>query len=257
MAQTITPQPAKRGPVTGTAGKRTARRKPFLLDLYSTAVGKKYVMAITGIIGIGFVVMHMLGNLKVYLGVVDGRYDIDVYGEYLREILVPILPRTWFLWIMRLVLIGALVLHVHAAYGLTVINRKARPVKYQSARDYEIANFASRTMRWTGIIVLLFLFWHLADFTWGWANPGFERGEVYRNMDASLSRVPVAILYIVANIALGIHLFHGVWSLFQSMGWSNPRFNRWRRGFATAFAAIIVIGNVSFPVAVLAGIVGN
>jgi succinate dehydrogenase / fumarate reductase, cytochrome b subunit len=135
MAQTITPQPAERGPVTGTAGKRAARRKPFLLDLYSTAVGKKYVMAITGIIGIGFVVTHMLGNLKVYLGVVDGRYDIDVYGEYLREILVPILPRTWFLWIMRLVLIAALVLHVHAAYGLTVINRKARAVKYQSARD--------------------------------------------------------------------------------------------------------------------------
>ena len=255
MAQTITPQPAKRGPVTGTAGKRTARRKPFLLDLYSTAVGKKYVMAITGIIGIGFVVMHMLGNLKVYLGVVDGRYDIDVYGEYLREILVPILPRTWFLWIMRLVLIGALVLHVHAAYGLTVINRKARPVKYQSARDYEIANFASRTMRWTGIIVLLFLFWHLADFTWGWANPGFERGEVYRNMDASLSRVPVAILYIVANIALGIHLFHGVWSLFQSMGWNNPRFNKWRRHLATGIATVIVVGNVSFPIMALAGVI--
>ena len=88
-------------------------------------------------------------------------------------------------------------------------------------------------MRWTGIIVLLFLFWHLADFTWGWFNPGFVRGEVYRNVDASLSRMPVAILYIVANIALGIHLFHGVWSLFQSMGWNNPRFNQWRRGLAT------------------------
>jgi len=259
MAQTISPQPAQppaqRGPVTGTAGKRAGRRKPFLLDIYSTAVGKKYVMAITGIIGIGFVVMHMLGNLKVYLGVVDGRYDIDVYGEYLREILVPILPRTWFLWGLRIILITALILHVHAAYGLTVINRKARPVKYQSARDYEIANFASRTMRWTGIIVLLFLFWHLADFTWGWFNPGFERGQVYRNMDASLSRVPVAILYIVANIALGIHLFHGVWSLFQSMGWNNPRFNKWRRHLATGIATAIVVGNVSFPIMTLAGVI--
>ncbi len=259
MAQTITPQPsqppAERGPVTGTASRRTGRRKPFLLDIYSTAVGKKYVMAITGIIGIGFVVMHMLGNLKVYLGVVDGRYDIDVYGEYLREILVPILPRTWFLWGLRIILIVALILHLHAAYGLTVINRKARPVKYQSARDYEIANFASRTMRWTGIIVLLFLFWHLADFTWGWFNPGFERGQVYRNMDASLSRVPVAILYIVANIALGIHLFHGVWSLFQSMGWNNPRFNKWRRHLATGIATAIVVGNVSFPIMTLAGVI--
>ena len=255
MAPTITPQPTERGPVTGTAGKRGGRRKPFLLDLYSTAVGKKYVMAITGIIGIGFVVMHMLGNLKVYLGVVDGRYDIDVYGEYLREILVPILPRTWFLWGMRIVLIAALVLHLHSAYGLTVINRRARPVKYQSDRDYEIANFASRTMRWTGIIVLLFIAFHLADFTWGWFNPDFERGAVYRNMDASLSRVPVAIIYIVANIALGIHLFHGAWSLFQSIGTNNPRFNEWRRWFAAAFAAAIVVGNCSFPVAVMAGVV--
>jgi succinate dehydrogenase / fumarate reductase, cytochrome b subunit len=255
MAPTITPQPTERGPVTGTAGKRGGRRKPFLLDLYSTAVGKKYVMAITGIIGIGFVVMHMLGNLKVYLGVVDGRYDIDVYGEYLREILVPILPRTWFLWGMRIVLIAALVLHLHSAYGLTVINRRARPVKYQSDRDYEIANFASRTMRWTGIIVLLFIAFHLADFTWGWFNPGFERGAVYRNMDASLSRVPVAIIYIVANIALGIHLFHGTWSLFQSMGWNNPRFNKWRRHLATGIATAVVVGNVSFPIMTLAGVI--
>jgi succinate dehydrogenase / fumarate reductase, cytochrome b subunit len=136
---------------------------------------------------------------------------------------------THLLWILRAGLLGAVLLHIHAAYGLTVMNRKARPVKYQSARDYEIANFASRTMRWTGIIVLLFILWHLADLTFGWVNPDFEYGEVYRNVDASLSRIPVAILYIVANIALGIHLFHGTWSLFQSMGWNNPKFNQWRR----------------------------
>ncbi len=255
MAQTISPKRGQRDPVTGTAATRRGKRKPFLLDFYSTAVGKKYVMAITGIIGIGFVITHMIGNLKVYLGVVDGEYDIDVYGEFLREILVPILPRTYFLWIMRLVLIAAVVLHVHAAYSLTVMNRKARPVKYQSARDYEVANFASRTMRWTGIIVLLFIAFHLADFTWGWFNPDFERGAVYRNLDASLSRVPVAILYIAANIALGIHLFHGTWSLFQSMGWNNPRFNQWRRYLATGIAAAVVVGNCSFPIMALAGVI--
>ena len=248
-----------RGPVSGTAAGRGRKRKPFLLDLYSTAVGKKYVMAITGIIGIGFVIFHMIGNLQMYLGLINHNgervYDIDVYGEFLRELLVPILPRTYFLWIMRLVLIGAVLLHVHAAYGLTVLNRRARPMKYQSARDYQIANFASRTMRWTGIIVLLFLFWHLADFTWGWFNPDYARGEAYRNIDASLSRVPVSVLYIVANIALGIHLFHGTWSLFQSMGWNNPRFNEWRRGLAAGLATIIVVGNVSFPIAVLAGVI--
>jgi succinate dehydrogenase / fumarate reductase cytochrome b subunit len=259
MAQTVANRAGGRGPVSGTAVGKGGKRKPFVLDFYSTAVGKKYVMAITGIIGILFVVGHMIGNLKMYLGVVNenGRqvYDIDVYGEYLRDILVPILPRTYFLWILRLVLIGALVLHVHAAYSLTILNRKARPVKYQSARDYQIANFASRTMRWTGIIVVLFLFWHLADLTWGWFNPDYVRGEVYRNVDASLSRIPVAILYIVANIALGIHLFHGTWSLFQSMGWNNPKFNQWRRGLATGLATLIVVGNVSFPIAVLSGVV--
>jgi succinate dehydrogenase / fumarate reductase cytochrome b subunit len=165
------------------------------------------------------------------------------------------MPEKATLWLLRLVLIGAVILHVHSAYTLTVLNRKARPVKYQSARDYQVATFASRTMRWTGSLVLLFLFWHLADFTWGWFNPGFEHGEVYRNVDASLSRVPVAILYIVANVALGIHLFHGVWSLFQSMGWNNPKFNQWRRGLATAVATVVVVGNVSFPVMVLAGVV--
>lgn len=254
MAQTL-----NRGPVSGTASKPPAKKKLFLLDFYATAVGKKYVMAVTGIIGILFVIGHMVGNLKMYLGVVEKGgeqvYDIDVYGEFLREMFVPLLPEKAFLWIVRLVLIAALALHVHAAYTLTLMNRKARPVKYQTARDYQVANFASRTMRWTGVIVLLFLAWHLADLTWGWVNPDFVYGAVYRNIDASLSRLPVAALYIVANIALGIHLFHGTWSLFQSMGWSNPRFNKWRRYLATGVATIIVVGNVSFPVAVLAGIV--
>ena len=254
MAQTLS-----RGPVSGTAIKPPSKKKGFARDLYSTAVGKKYVMAITGIIGIGFVVGHMVGNLKVYLGVIaEGDelvYDIDIYGEFLRDLLVPILPRTVFLWGLRLVLIGALLLHVHAAYSLTVLNRKARPVKYQTPRDYQVANFASRTMRWTGIIVLLFLAFHLADLTWGATSDEWVRGAVYFNIDQSLSRLPVAIFYILANIALGIHLFHGTWSLFQSMGWSSPRFNSWRRGLATAIATVVVVGNVSIPIAVQAGII--
>ncbi len=249
MAQAV----STRGPVSGTANAGKKRRKLFLLDLYGTAVGKKYAMAISGIALMGFVLVHMIGNLKVYLGAAD----INHYGEFLRELLVPLAPRTVVLWIMRLGLIGAVVLHVHAAYSLTQLNRHARSVKYQSARDYQVANFASRTMRWTGIIVLLFLFFHLADLTWGWFNPDFVRGDVYYNLDASLSRVPVAVLYIVANIALGVHLFHGAWSLFQSMGWNSPRFNKWRRGFAIGFATLITVGNVSIPVAVLAGVVGN
>lgn len=251
MAQTLS-----RRPVTGTAVGKTAKRKPFLLDLYSTAVGKKFAMALSGLALIGFVIVHMIGNLKMFQAVgEDGVYQLDVYGVWLRELLYPGIPKYALLWILRVGLLAAVLVHIHAAYGLTVMNRKARPVKYQSSRDYQVANFASRTMRWTGIIVALFILWHLADFTLGWVNPDFVYGEVQRNVVASLSRIPVAIFYVVANIALGIHLFHGVWSLFQSMGWNNPRFNRWRRSVATAVATVVVVGNVAFPIAVLAGIV--
>jgi succinate dehydrogenase / fumarate reductase cytochrome b subunit len=250
MAQTTTQ--VSRGPVTGTALEtESKKRAPFFVEFYRSAVGKKYVMAITGVVGMLYILFHMLGNLKMYLG----APDINHYGEFLRELLVPIAPRTFVLWLLRLGLIAALALHLHAAYSLTVMNHRARPVKYQSHRDYVAANFASRTMRWTGIIVLLFIGWHLADLTWGWVNPDFVRGDVYHNLVESFSRWPVALLYIVANIALGIHLFHGAWSLFQSIGSNSPRFNEWRRWFAVGFAAAIVIGNVSFPVAVLAGVV--
>lgn len=253
MAQAI----QSRGPVTGTAVGPARKKRPFLLDLYSTAVGKKYAMAISGLMLIGFVVVHMVGNLKMYLG----EEDFNHYAEFLRELLVPILPRTVLLWLLRFGLMGAAIVHVHAAVSLTRLNREARSVKYQSARDYQVASFASRTMRWTGSVVILFLLWHLADLTWGTTNAigtdtTFVRGEAYANVVRSFERVPVAILYIVANIALGVHLFHGVWSLFQSMGWNNPRFKEWRRHLATAVATIVVVGNVSFPVAVLAGIVG-
>lgn len=257
MAQAV----QTRGPVTGTAATPRKRRKFFLLDLYGTAVGKKYAMAISGIMLLGFVLAHMIGNLKMYLG----PSHLNDYAEFLRNLLVPILPRTWALWLMRLGLIAAVLVHLHAAMSLTQLNRNARSVKYQSPRDYQIANFASRTMRWTGIIVALFVLWHLADLTWGFANNWavsagdgrFVRGDAYGNVVRSFERVPVSILYIVANIALGIHLFHGVWSLFQSMGWNNPKFNKWRRQLAVAFSTLIVVGNVSFPIAVLAGIVGK
>jgi succinate dehydrogenase / fumarate reductase cytochrome b subunit len=232
------------------------RRRPFFLDLYSTAVGKKYVMAISGLAMIGFVVFHMIGNLKMYFG----QADLDHYAEFLKELLYPIAPKGVVLWILRGGLIAMLALHLHAAWSLTRLNRTARAVKYQGPRDYQVANFASRTMRWTGIIVLAYLVWHLLDLTFGTVNAigtdgEFVRGEVYNNVVRSLDRPVVAAFYIVANILLGIHLFHGAWSFFQSLGWNNPRFNAWRRGFAVGIAAVVVVGNVSFPVAVLAGIV--
>src|SRR3954453_11100096 len=216
-------------------------------SLYSTAVGKKYVMAISGMVLMAYVLAHMVGNLKLYFG----ASSLDRYSHWLREVGEPALPREALLWGVRVVLIVAVVAHVYAAYQLTVINRKARPEAYRSKRDYVAADFASRTMRWTGVIVLLFVVFHLLDLTWGPANPDFVSGDPYHNTITSFQRVPVALVYVVAHLALGVHLYHGAWSLFQSMGWVTS----WRRQFAWVFTALIVAGNVSFPVAVVTGVV--
>src|SRR3954454_2881410 len=216
-------------------------------SLYSTAVGKKYAMAISGMVLMAFVLAHMIGNLKIYLG----ASSLDRYSHWLREVGEPALPEQTLLWAVRIVLIVALVVHLHAAYALTQMNRRARPTKYASKRDFAAADFASRTMRWTGIIVLLFVIFHLLDLTWGPANPDFVKGDPYHNVITSFQRLPVALVYIVANVALGVHLYHGAWSMFQSMGWTRPR----RREFAVVFAALIVLGNISFPLAVVFGVV--
>ena len=255
MATTSSTLDSKREPVTATA-IGTRRKRPFLLDLYSTAVGKKYVMAISGIAMMGFVLFHMIGNLKMYMG----ETALNHYAEFLKELLYPLAPKGVVLWILRGGLITMLLLHLHAAWSLTRLNRFARAVKYQGPRDYQVAKFASRTMRWTGIIVLSYLIWHILDLTLGVVNTTgtngeFVKGEVYQNVLNSLNRPVVSAFYVVANVLLGIHLFHVAWSIFQSLGWNNPRFNTWRRGFATAFATIVVVGNVSFPIAVIAGIV--
>jgi succinate dehydrogenase / fumarate reductase cytochrome b subunit len=222
-----------------------ATRRP---GLYSTYVGKKYAMAVSGTVLMLFVLVHMIGNLKLYLG----ASALDNYSAWLRDVGEPALPRQTLLWAVRIVLIAAVAIHIHAAYVLTLVNRRARPEAYRSPRDYVAASFASRTMRWSGIIVALFVVFHLLDLTWGAANPDFRDRDPYHNVVESFQRWPVAIAYIVANLALALHLYHGAWSLFQSMGWVF----RWRHTFAGAFAAIIAAGNVSFPLAVLTGAVG-
>ncbi|MFN0094930.1 MAG: succinate dehydrogenase cytochrome b subunit [Dehalococcoidia bacterium] len=232
---------------------RSARRPRFwILEFYGTAIGKKAVMALTGIVGMGFVLMHMLGNLKIYLG----ESDFNHYAEYLREIGEPILPHTGLLWILRGLLILAVLVHIHAAVTLTMLNRKARPTGYKGGRRYEAANYASRSMRITGILLVAFILFHLFDLTWGPANPDFERGEAFNNVTESLERWWVAILYIAGNLALGFHLLHGVWSLFQSLGWNSQRFKPWRRAFAAGFTVLVVGFNISFPIAIITGAVG-
>lgn len=240
MASTISPDaPAK-------------RRSSFALDLYRSALGKKYLMAVSGLVGLGYVLAHMLGNLKMY----QSAADFNAYAAFLKRLLYPILPESGMLHLLRLVLIAALVIHVVTAYQLTVMNRRARPERYKSPRDYVVADFAARSMRWTGVIVLLFIGYHLADLTFGWVNPAPAGSEPFDKVIASFSSLPVAGFYLVANAALGMHLYHGVWSLFQSMGWSNRRFNHLRRSFAIGFTAIVVGGNLSFPIAVQLGVIG-
>jgi succinate dehydrogenase / fumarate reductase cytochrome b subunit len=186
-----------------------------------------------------------------------GEAEFDEYSESLRHLLHPLIPNTAFLWIMRIGLIVLFAIHLHAAYSLTVMNRRARPTKY-SKRDYIAANWAARTMRWSGIIILAFLVIHLGNLTWGWQfldNNQFVPDEVYHNVVTSLSQWWLAAIYIVAQLALGVHLFHGSWSIFQSLGVNNPKFNVLRKGFAYLFTAIVVIPNLSFPIAVMAGVV--
>ncbi len=230
------------------------RRLPFLVEFYRSDVGRKWAMAVSGIVLLGFVLSHMIGNLHLY----EGPAEVNEYGEALRDLGGALAPRTSILWIIRVGLIAAFAIHIHAAFALALKNRKQRPVQYESRRDYLAANYASRTMLWSGIIVLAFLAFHLADFTWGAPEPvatgDYFRGDIYSNVVASFERVPVAIFYIIANLALALHIYHGAWSLFQSLGVNNPRFNVWRRWFAAGFAGVIVVGNVSFPIMVMIGV---
>lgn len=228
-------------------------------SLLRTAVGKKAVMAATGIVLVLFVFGHMFGNLKLYQGrYADGphagEWKIDVYGEALRELGAPVLGHGQALWLVRLALLACVGLHLWSAWAVTRQSWAARPVKYAKSASVQ-STYASRTMRWGGVLIALFVVYHLADLTLGWTNPAFVPGQIHDNLVASFQRLPIAGLYIAANLALGLHLFHGIWSLCQTLGWNNPKFNSWRRTLAAVFALLVTAGNLSFPVAVLAGVV--
>ncbi len=213
-------------------------------------------MAITGIGLLLYVLAHLIGNLKIFLGVdaLTGEYQIDLYSEALRTLGGHIVPEGSILLLFRIGLSSLFIIHIWAAVVLTRRNWVARGRgRYEHKRHYNEASYASRTMRWSGTIVALFLLYHLADLTLGWVNPDFVHGHVYDNMIASLSNPVVAIFYMLANTALAVHIYHGAWSLFQTIGTVNPKYNDLRRYFAIAFAAMILIGNLSIPLAIWAG----
>ena len=209
---------------------------------FRSSIGKKVVMAASGAVLFGFVVAHMAGNLQVYLG----RTAINTYAESLRH--VPAL-----LWAARLGLLAAVTAHMASAYSLTRVSQEARPVGYR-AREVRESTYASRTMRWSGVILLLFIVYHLMHFTFGNAHPSFVPGDVFHNVVTGFRSVAVSGFYIAAMVALGLHLYHGVWSMMQTVGLSHPRYDHLRHAFATLVAVVVVAGNISFPLAVLTGL---
>ena len=222
-----------------------------LSNFYCSAVGKKALMAASGIVLFGFVLVHMLGNLKLY----QGPEKLNTYAEWLREVGSPALPESGALWIARLVLLAAVGIHIVTATQLTLRNWRARPQDYRQREVLE-ATYASRTVRWGGVIIALYVLFHLAHLTLGWVHPDFVPGDVYQNVVSGFQVWWVSGIYIVAQVALGFHLYHGLWSMFQSLGWwnaANPQ--DWRRRFASGFAWVITLGNLSFPLAVLTGMV--
>ena len=216
---------------------------PAKSGFWNSTIGRKIVMAVTGLILFGFVLAHLVGNLQLYLGAAA----INAYGVFLRQVL-----HGAGLWIARAGLLVAVVLHIWSAASLTLTSRAARPVSYRSFQPRE-STYASRTMRWGGAIVLLFVIYHLLHFTLGTVHPSFVPGDVYHNMVAGFQVPWVSAFYIIAMLALGLHLRHGLWSMFQTLGVAHPRYERYAKAFAAVFAAVIVLGNISFPISVLAG----
>lgn len=249
MAAITRPQDKLRTPQPLSKPKRS--RMPWPLNLYHTAVGKKWVMGLTGVGLVGFVLVHMIGNLHIY----EGQQEIADYAHALRTLGGHILPPGTVLWLLRVGLLVMFGLHIHSAVTLNAMNTKANS-KYQDKRDYIAVTFASRTMRWTGPIIALFLLYHIADLTWGWwLGDNFVHGDPLGNIDKSFSFLPVALIYIVANVALALHIYHGVFSLFTSLGINSPKLNPMRRPLALGLATVILIGNLSFPLMVNAGVI--
>jgi succinate dehydrogenase / fumarate reductase cytochrome b subunit len=221
-----------------------------VLSLYESSVGKKIMMAVTGFILIGFVFVHMLGNLKVYLG----EAHFNEYAEFLREVGSPVLPHGALLWIARIALLACVGWHMLAALQVYLMSRSARTEKYKVNHSLSFS-YASRTMRWGGLIVVAFVIFHILDLTLGTANPEFVHGSAYQNLVASFSRWYVAAFYILAMIPLGFHLYHGLWSACQTLDINHPRIRGLRRPFSALIAIAIVIGNCSVPLAVLTKVV--
>jgi len=214
-------------------------------SFYGSMVGKKVVMGITGLIGVGFVIVHALGNLLVF----RGPDAINSYSRFLKS-------TGEILWTLRIVLIVAVILHVIAAIQLTRQSRRARPIGY-TKHETQAATISSRTMRWGGALLLVFIVLHILHFTTGTIRPtgSFSREDVYANVVMSFRIWWVSLFYVISMIALGLHLYHGAWSSVRSIGVSPPSADPLRRRVSLVIAVFVWGALTSIPLAVLAGFV--
>jgi succinate dehydrogenase / fumarate reductase cytochrome b subunit len=230
------------------------------LTLYRSSIGKKAIMAVSGLVGVGFLVLHMYGNLKIF----EGPEYFNAYAAGLRSVGGPIFGHTHLLWIARFGLLAAVILHVLMAYQLTMqdLNGRPRAIRYAVKKDVQ-ATYASRTMRWGGVILLFFIVYHILNLTLGVVGygPGGFRHEdaegfhAYSNVINAFSNPLATIFYVIAMLALGLHLYHGIWSMFQTLGLNSYRTDRMLRIGAGAVSAILTLGFIAVPLAVLFGIV--
>jgi len=216
------------------------------LTLYQTTIGKKAIMAVSGAVLFGFLVVHLVGNLQIFLG----PEKLNGYAEFLHS-------TKSLLWGFRIVLLLAVVAHIGSAIALTSRNSDARPTPYHSRQD-AATNYAARTMVWGGFIVLIYIVYHLMHLTFGFA-PGYTHSatDVYGNMIHGFRNPLVTGFYVLAQIFVGMHLYHGAWSWFQSLGMSHPRWDELRRKFALVLSVLITVGNIAIPLSVLLGLVGS
>jgi succinate dehydrogenase / fumarate reductase cytochrome b subunit len=213
-----------------------------------SSVQLKIVMALSGAVLLLYLVVHMIGNLKIFFG----EEALDTYAHWLREVGEPALPAQGMLWIVRVVLLVAVVAHIVSATILARRARAARPVKYAHRRPVQ-TSYASRTMRWGGVIILLFVIYHILDLTTGTLNPNGVHGEVYDNVVADFSRWYITLAYTVAMVALGFHLRHGLWSALQTLGRSSGPSQKRYKAMALVFAVILTAGFLAVPFAVAFG----
>ncbi|MEU1787950.1 succinate dehydrogenase cytochrome b subunit [Streptomyces sparsogenes] len=243
-------RPAQKGPRQRPEPPRKPARRPSLIgSVWRSTVGKKAVMAVTGLVMLAYLAAHMLGNLKIFFG--PGEFNH--YAHWLRTIGEPALHYEWFLWILRVALVASVVLHGVAAYQLSRRDLAARPRKY--ARRRHGASYATRTMRWGGVILGLFVVWHILDLTTLTVNERAEPGHPYENVVATFSTWYGNTIYIVAMLALGAHIRHGLWSATQTLGVGRPHRDRALKIASTAVAVVLAGGFVSVPIGVMTGVV--